>query len=321
MATKHHIYLVVALVPLLALAMGGCTSSAVTRKASIAAPPAATAAPSAAAAPTQPAHVDEIKSPAEAIQLGDSAWAANQLDRAVYDYVMALERAPDDAVTLAKIGAIEEGRGNDVLAIRAFEMAHVAAPAEPRIAERLASLYLKQAKFDGAAALYAQVLATHPTRTRSLDGMGQVCILRGDYRQSILYLDQALRADQPDAAAVLTHRGYAKLLSNDLPGAEADLRSALALGPEPDAWRYLANLQVRRHDTAAALESLLKIMDTAHAYNEIGVLLMNMHEYRESEQYFTKALSASASWYAEAQDNLSLADEHLNTKVRSAPAE
>jgi tetratricopeptide (TPR) repeat protein len=316
----------IALLPVL-VPFWGCASAPAVQKFSQAAPPAvrlSQAAPPAATdathAPAKPKSAEQITSAAEAVQLGDTAWAENQLDRAVYYYVTALERSPNDAPSMAKIGAIEESRGNDALALKAFEMAHAAAPEEPRIAERLAALYLQQAKVDAAALLYSQVLATHPERTRALDGMGVVCILRAQYSQSIQYFDQALMADKSDAAAVLTHRGYAKLLSEDMPGAEADLRAALAMGREPDAWRYLANLQVRRHDTAAAFESLLKVMDAAHAYNEIGVLLMNMTDYRDSEQYFSKAISASPSWYEEAQSNLSLADEHLHTTVRAAPA-
>jgi Tfp pilus assembly protein PilF len=276
--------------------------------------------PATPATPAGSEAAQDAKTFGEAVERGDKAWQANELDRAVYYYVLALERSPHDAPTLAKIGAIEEGRGNTALAQKAFEMAHAAQPDEPRIAERLAQLYMQQAKVESAAQIYAQVLALHPQRARALDGMGAVCIMRADYVQSIHYFDQALQADNADAASVLTHRGYAKLRVNDLPAAEADLRAALAVAPQPDTWRYLADLQVRRRDTAGALESLLKIMDSAHAYNEIGVVLLNMNNYRDSKLYFAKAISASPTWYEEAQRNLDVAEERLQGAADKATA-
>jgi Tfp pilus assembly protein PilF len=212
-----------------------------------------------------PATAQDTKAFAAAVQGGDAAWQSGDLDRAVYYYVLAMERSPQDAPTLAKIGAIEEGRGNIAQAEKAFEMARTADPQEPRIAERLAGLYLRDQKIERAGQIYGEVLARNPQRSRSLDGMGEVCIARSDYLQSIRYFDQALQAENADAAAVLTHRGYAKLQSNDLPGAESDLRAALTLGPRADARRYLAELQVRRGDTGGALESMLKVMDAAQA--------------------------------------------------------
>lgn len=263
------------------------------------------------AAPAVSEASQDAKTFGEAVERGDKAWQANQLDRAVYNYVLALERSPTDAPTLAKIGAIEEQRGNIALANKAFEMAHAAQPDDPRIAERLAQLYMQQARVEDAAQIYAQVLALHPQRARALDGMGAVCIRRAEYVQSIQYFDRALQTDNADAPTILTHRGYVKLLVNDLPGAETDLRAALSVAPQPDTWRYLANLQVRRRDTAGALESLLKVMDSAHAYNEIGVVFMSTNDYQEAQTYFSKAISTSATWYEEAQRNLELAGERL----------
>jgi len=324
-----------AILAALPLLLAGCASTTGTRAdgaASAAAAPAGTAAPAAAPAadlgttpakPAKPVRSDaaaDAKTFVEAVQRGDKAWQANELDRAVYYYVLALERSPQDAATLAKIGAIKQQLGETALAEKAFEMAHAAQPDEPRIAERLAQLYLQQGKVDGAAQVYAQVLALHPQRARSLDGMGEVCVLRAQYPQSIQYFDQALQADKADAAGVLTHRGYAKLRAQDLAGAETDLRAALAVAPRPDAYRYLADLQVRRHDNAGAFASLLNIMDSAHAYNEIGLVLLNMNSYGDSQAYFAKAISASPTWYEEAQRNLDLAEENLRAPASATGA-
>src|SRR6185437_15015947 len=248
---------------------------------------------------------------AENVALGDAAWRAQDLDRAIYYYVQAVGESPHDAATLAKMGAIEDGRGNAVLAGTAFEMAHSADPKEPRIAERLARLYLQRGNVDGAARIYTQVLVLDARRARALDGMGEVYLARSDYVQSVSYFDRALAAEKPDRSAVLTHRGRAKLCLNDLTGAEADLRAALTVSPREDSWRYLGDLQVLRGETGAALDSLLNIMDTPRAFNEIGMVLMNMRNYSDAREYFDKAIKASAAWFDEAQKNLALANEHL----------
>ena len=260
---------------------------------------------------SKPLAAQPPKGFAEYVTLGDAAWQAQDLDRAIYYYVEALGKSPNDAATLAKMGAIEDSRGNATLAETAFELAHSAAPQEPRIAERLARLYLQRGYTEGAAEIYTQVLAADPRRTRALDGMGEVCVTRSDYVQSISYFDRALAADRPDASAVLTHRGYAKLRLNDLTGAEADLRAALAFSPREDSWRYLGDVYVLRGNTGAALDSLLNIMDTAQAFNEIGVILMNVKNYSDAREYFGKAIKASPAWFEEAQKNLAVADEHL----------
>jgi tetratricopeptide (TPR) repeat protein len=286
----------IAAIPLV-LQLGGCMSSGAANRAETKPPP-----------PTQ-----GTKGFADAVQRGDAAWQAQDLDRAIYYYVQAMDKSPDDAPTLAKIGAIEDARGNAALAEKAFEMAHKADPEEPRVAERLAQLYLRGGKIDSAAGIYAQVLARDPHRPRALDGMGEVCLSRSDYGQAIDYFNRALQEDKLDAAAVLTHRGYAKLRSGDLAGAEADLRAALAVAPREDAWRYLGDVRILRGDAGDALESLLNVMDTAQAYNEMGAALMSIKKYKDAREYFSKAISASASWFEAAQENLARVDERLHS--------
>ena len=227
-------------------------------------------------------------------------------------YVKALEQQPKDAATLAKLGAIEETRNHLDLAQQAFQMAHAAQPEEPRIAEHLAGMYLQQGQLDTAAELYSGVLALYPLRARSLDGMGEVSRRRGDFPSARHYFDQALESADVDMPTVLTHRGCVRLLMRDLPGAQADLRRAVATAPSRDTWLYYGELQARLHDTVGALDSLLKIMPTAAAYNEIGAVLLSMDEYRSAADYFSKAISASPSWYEEAQRNLARATERLH---------
>ena len=247
-----------------------------------------------------------------AVQKGDDAFRAQDFDRAIYYYVQAMEKSPKDAITPAKIGAIEDARGNAELAEKAFVLAHTADPQDSRIAERLGRLYLRDGKIDQAAEIFTAVLSRDATRTRSLDGMGEVCVARGSFEEAEHYFDRALAAEKPDRAALLTHRGYVKVRLNDLVGGEADFRAALAVESREDAWRYLGDLLARRGDNAEAFETLLHVMDIAQAYNEIGIMLMSASKFQDASEYFTKAIKASPSWFEEAQKNLAVADEHLH---------
>jgi tetratricopeptide (TPR) repeat protein len=56
-------------------------------------------------------------------------------------------------------------------------------------------------------------------------------------------------------------------------------------------------------------------MDTAQAFNEIGVILMNTKKYGDAREYFSKAIKASPTWFEEAQKNFALADEHLKNSA------
>jgi tetratricopeptide (TPR) repeat protein len=279
--------------------------------------PPAKPAPAQATAASTPGEKGQTSAPpdskaaAAAVQKGDEAFQAQDFDRAIYNYIQALEKSPKDATTLAKIGTIEDARGNAPLAEKAFDMAHAADPQDSRIAERLARLYLRDGKTDNAAEIYLAVLSRDPNRTRALDGMGEVCVARNGFDEAVHYFDRALASEKPDRAAVLTHRGYAKVRLNDLVGAEADFRAALTVESRDDTWRYLGDLLARRGDNANALESLLHVMDTAQAYNEIGIMLMSASKFQDAKEYFSKAIKASPSYFEEAQKNLAVADEHL----------
>lgn len=273
------------------------------------------------ALPTKPKPVaPPIASFAEGVKRGDAAWAAGELDAALYMYVLALQLSPSDALTFAKIGAIHESQGNGAVARQAFEQAHAADPKDARIAERLGLLYLRESLSDQAATLFAGALERDPGRWRALDGLAEVARARGNLPDALRYHDQALRAAGADVATVLEHRGHTKLLSGDLPGAAADLRESLDRSTRPDGARYLAEVLVRQHDNAGAYESLLRVMDMPSAYNQLGLVLMSVPDYAAAVDYFSKATSASPRWYEDAQRNLSVARERLAQAGTSAVA-
>ena len=257
---------------------------------------------------------------AEGVKRGDAAWMAGELDAALYMYVLALQLSPKDALTFAKVGAIHESMGNYTVARQAFEKAHAADPKDPRIAERLGLLYLRESKVDQAATLFADALEREPGRWRALDGLAEVARARGNLNDALRYDDQALEAVGADRPTVMEHRGHTKLLLRDLPGAESDLRESIDKSPRPDACQYLAEVLVRQHNNAGAYEILLRVMDMSTAYNQMGLIQMSVPDYAAAADYFSKAVSASPAWNGDAQINLSVARERMAQAATRAVA-
>ena len=252
---------------------------------------------------------DQKISATEAERRAEVAWQRGDSNWAVYYYVLAIKHGAPQAPTFVKIGEIEAARGDAARAERAFEMAHAAAPKDPRIADELAGYTIREGRVDESAKLYGEVLAAQPGDSRALDGMGEVMLARRAYASAVQYFTEALAGPNADVGVILGHRGFAKLLLNDLPGASQDLRIAVHLDPHSVAWRYLGELQVRQNDPAGAFSSLLHSMDAAHAYNEIGRTYLRLKDYSRANRYFAKAVRASPSWYREAETNLALATE------------
>ena len=119
------------------------------------------------------------------------------------------------------------------------------------------------------------------------------------------------RSIEPKSASVFNNRGYSKFLAGDLPGAEADLKAAISLGPLPMAWVNLGKVQAKARRYGAAFKTFLNTLDTARAYNAVGEGAMSNGDHQIAKTYFENATNASPSYFEEAYKNLALADEAL----------
>jgi tetratricopeptide (TPR) repeat protein len=251
-----------------------------------------------------------VLSAADGIQRGDDAFRAGKPDLAVYLYVESLKFDSTRAEPFLKIGAIHEQRGNRPLAEKAFELALERDPNHAAARERLGLLYLQDRRDGDAWAQFQQAIALDPQRWRSYNGLGVVADRRNAFGDAIGYYNQALAID-PSAAVVFNNRGYSRYLAGDLPAAEADLKEAIRLGAHAGAWTNLGKVQAKQGRYPEALESLLKEMDLAHAYNLLGEVAMEAGDYSRAKRYFESAISAAPRYYEAAQRNLGVANERL----------
>lgn len=253
----------------------------------------------------------------EGVQRGDDAWRNGQFDMALYLYVQALQFDDHNAPVFAKIGAIHESRGNLPLARRAFELAREYAPDDVRYGERLGAIDI--ALGDDAAALDVLTAANRlaPQRWRVLDGLGQLALRGKDYSQAVQYFEQALQSG-PRTASVILHRGQALLLMGASASAERDARSALQAGDLPEAWRVLGEAQALRGNYQDAVESLVHVMDLAHAYEAVGLVALKQQDRETARDYFESATQTSPTYFDTAHRNLALVTAELAQQRRRA---
>jgi Flp pilus assembly protein TadD len=272
-----------------------------------------------ASAPTelyagQPAavHATEfpVASAAEGVQRGDAAWREGKLELATYLYVQTLQFDPQDAETIRKIGAIHESLGNRPLARRAFELALKRGGPHAATMERLGLIYLQNGEDEHALTLLSRAVVLDSNRWRAYDGLGVLADRRQLYGVAGSNYDIALRLE-PRAASVFNNRGYSRLLSGDLKGAESDLRESLRLGASPRAWINLGKVQAKSRQYGTAFKTFLETLDEAHAFNAVGESAMSNGDHQVARTYFENATNASPSYFEEAQKNLVLANEAI----------
>ena len=256
-----------------------------------------------------------VASAAEGVARGDEAWRQGKLDLAVYLYVQSLAYDSKTPDPFLKIGSIHERLGNPALAAKAFSLALERNPDNAAANERLGLLYLA-AKNDGGAELHLKkAVELDPNRWQSHDGLGILSERRGDFSAAISQFDTANRLE-PRAATVVSHRGRTRYLAGDYTGAETDLKLAISLGAPAGTWTSLARAQARQGRYEDARESLLKEMDSAHAYNELGKVALDNDEALRASEYFTQAITEAPRYFEAAVANLELAKERIDSAGR-----
>ncbi|SDK00663.1 Flp pilus assembly protein TadD, contains TPR repeats [Ferrimonas sediminum] len=290
---------------MLALQLGGCASTPET--------PA-----------FQPPDINSLLSQAQAAQ------QRRQYDVALKHYLEALEQQPENADILFHIGQVQTQLGNSEYALHAFQDV---LKQEPDNIEALTALalhklkagenrqartYLTKAKnLDQQRLLSAshQVLVgdgneqplqpldkTSPLRC--YNALGILHDLSGEYPQARemyqLVLDRA-----PGAANVLTNLGYSYYLDGNLRQAEIHLRQAVQKQPDfKRAWTNLGLVYARMKHYKRALVSLKQVMPEADALNDLGYFAMLEGRYADAKELFWRAIDASPTYFAKAQDNL-----------------
>ena len=221
-----------------------------------------------------------VGSLAEAVQRGDAAVRAGDLDRALYEYIRGLqvEQKPD-AETLYKIGSIHDMRNNDRLAAAAYRWTLSLQPQHVGASTGLGVILLETRQYDEAGAYLGAVAEAHPQVWQAHNGLGILADLRGDSAAAIGHYRAALAA-LPNSALILNNLGYSQYLAGDLDGARQTLERALHSDADYElAWRNLGLVLVRSGEYERAVNALSRTSSRAEAHNDVGYILMIQGDY------------------------------------------
>lgn len=245
-----------------------------------------------------------VSSANEAVVRGDAAIASGDLDRALFEYIRALEKEGDNADVLYKIGVIHASRGNTQLAELAYRWALKANGQHAGALTGLGVLLIKKRQYVEAQAKLDAAVRINPQLVRAQNGLGVLADIERDYRRAQRHYEAAL-AVAGKSAEVWNNLGYSRYLSGNRSGAMAAFNEALKNDPRYErAWRNLALVYAREGDYRKALDALSKVEDVPKAYNDVGYVAMVSGRLNDAGALFTEAMQLSPEYYELAATNL-----------------
>lgn len=255
------------------------------------------------------------KTAEEMIELGDSQLVQGKQDEALYQYVKAADQDNNSYIALYKIGGIHSKRGNEALAIKAYEMALNINPDNGEANEGLALLLLNKREYGKARKHLVKAEASGAAISwRVYNSLGVISDLEEEYKQAIIYYQKALTV-QPEMPLILNNMGYSHYMSGDWDSAEKYYRKAVLNGEYFErAWRNLGLLYVRKAEYEEAVSAFTQVEGLPEAYNDIGFICMLNGEYDISEAFFKRAVKLSPRYYETANNNLQKNRQLVNKK-------
>jgi tetratricopeptide (TPR) repeat protein len=168
---------------------------------------------------------------------------------------------------------------------------------DAQVKKNYVQLLILKNRLDEAAKLNGEILKANARDVDALVYLGQIQIRRGDANGAADSLQSALRND-PDNAVAHYQLGVAFDQQHNPARAESEWREAIRLRPDlTDAQRALANVELRRGDLAALMQTAQQIIN-AQPYSADGFLLravaeINGRKFTEAEQDLHKAMQAA----------------------------
>ncbi|MGF1682430.1 tetratricopeptide repeat protein [Photobacterium minamisatsumaniensis] len=270
------------------------------------------------------------ESAAESISRGDKAYREKDTDLALYEYIRALNFPSQDNADQAfyKIGYIHQQRGNYELAKLAYNRASFIDEDNIQYAAAVGIMELKLGENENAKKHFLHTVKMDQDRQGNKDwdpekdlfsrdlvidnaspvsayiGLGITADLDARHKQAQQIYITALKVNSKSYKA-LTNLGYSYYLDGNLPQAEAVNRKATTLYPSAKrGWSNLGLIYIKGKRYDDALGALSNVMPREEALNDIGYFSMLEGDYEASIVYLEKAINASPTFYAKAQENL-----------------
>jgi Flp pilus assembly protein TadD len=240
----------------------------------------------------------------QAMARGDELLSQGDTDRALFEYIKAIEKDNSKVEALYKIGTIHAARGNLPLAQAAYQKVLERSVKHAGALEGLGLVYLQQRQYGKARDHLNRAVENDPQRWQAHNGLGVLADLEKQYDVAASHYQQALQI-KPDQPLLLNNLGYSNYLLGQWDTAQQYLESALRIDPQyKRGWENLGLVYARRGDYNRAKAALLHTMGEPQALNDLGYLAMLQGKHDRAEDFLKQAIALSPTYYAVAHENL-----------------
>jgi tetratricopeptide (TPR) repeat protein len=263
--------------------------------------------------------------------LGAALAHEGRFDEAIREYTLALDADPKNAAVRMNLGLAYYKSGRISEAIDEFSKAHGADPANLQATLLLANGYLYAGQNAKVVELLEPVVAAGKADDAVSYMLGTALVRDHQFERGQIWLDSILRKTESAEAHLLM--GTARMLANDLVGAQTDLRRAVELNPKlAEAHAYLGESLRRSGDTVGAIvEFRSSLAIDPYGFDPclmLGQLLRQDQEYAESRGFLERALKIRSGDFGAryqlatvdlAESKLDAARIGLESLVKEAP--
>lgn len=258
----------------------------------------------------------------ENIRLAEVEKQNNNLEKAIFYYIQALEYNKDDIDILCEIGNIQNRLNSPELAIRAFKQALTVKPDHVPALAPMGIYYLEHKHTDKAKDALERTVKLDQKRLHTnvsferfialdsespLLAYNALAVLsdlgsRHEYARDIFNL---LIPISEDLSLIYTNMGYSYYLTSNYTLAEDYYKKALDINSDFERAKLnLGLIYVRTGQFNQALQLFKQVMSTAQAYNDIGYFLLLDGRYQEAEYFLQNAIDLSPSYLERSHINL-----------------
>lgn len=237
-------------------------------------------------------------------QQAAEAYAAGDMETALYMFVEAVRLDPQDSHSLYAIGAIHENLGNYELAMQAYQRTVEIDATHALAQQQLGTAQLRMRDIDAATASLNAAIENDPTLWRAHDLLGVIADMQARYSDAIAHYSRAI-ALQPDVASTVNNRGYSKYLAGDLNAALQDFELALRIDADFDkAWKNVGLVHARQQRYREAVAVMEHVVASHIVANDVGYIAMLNGDLTDARLLFEEAIRLSPRYYPIAIENL-----------------
>ena len=245
-----------------------------------------------------------VASAEEAIIRGNEAMSKGDIDRALFEYIRALEEKGADGDLFYKIGEIHLVRNDIRRAELSFILVLKEQPEHIGALTELGRLQMQRRDYASARKLLSKALGLKPDSARILNSLGVLEDMTKNHRQANIYFTKAVTLS-PNNPTYMNNLGYSHYLQGDHAAAEHAFENTLKIDPNyKRSWRNLGLVYAKKGRYNEALDAFSKVEKEHQAMNDVGYVAMIAGRYDEADYYFHEALRIAPMYYELANRNI-----------------